>query len=59
MTASEKVAQASQALGAAMYAQAAQSAPAGGSDNPGSGSAEGADEDVIDAEIVDDEGEQK
>jgi molecular chaperone DnaK len=54
-TASEKVATASQALGAAMYAQAQASAPSGGSENPGGG---GADEDVIDAEIVD-EGEQK
>jgi molecular chaperone DnaK len=56
-SATEKVAMASQALGSAMYAQAQQSAPAGGSDAPG-GSAGGADEDVIDAEIVD-EGEQK
>ncbi len=55
-TASEKVATASQALGAAMYAQAQQSAPAGGSDAPGGTGA--ADDDVIDAEIVD-EGEQK
>jgi molecular chaperone DnaK len=55
-TASEKVATASQALGAAMYAQAQASAPSGGSENPGAGA--GADEDVIDAEIVD-EGEQK
>jgi molecular chaperone DnaK len=57
-TASEKVATASQALGSAMYAAAQASAPAG--DNPGSDSgAAGSEEDVIDAEIVDDEGEQK
>jgi molecular chaperone DnaK len=56
--ASEKVATASQALGAAMYAQAQQSAPAGGDAGPTGGAAPGADEDVIDAEIVD-EGEQK
>jgi molecular chaperone DnaK len=57
--ASEKVATASQALGAAMYAQAQQSAPAGGAEGGPTGGASGAaDEDVIDAEIVD-EGEQK
>jgi molecular chaperone DnaK len=57
--ASEKVATASQALGAAMYAQAQQSAPAGGGDAGPTGAADGgADDDVIDAEIVD-EGEQK
>jgi len=55
-TASEKVATASQALGSAMYAQAQQSAPAGGEPTGDAGAA--ADEDVIDAEIVD-EGEQK
>ncbi|MGB8022170.1 MAG: molecular chaperone DnaK [Candidatus Nanopelagicales bacterium] len=52
-SATEKVATASQALGSAMYAQAQQSASASGP----SGSS-GSDEDVIDAEIVD-EGEQK
>ncbi len=58
-TASEKVATASQALGSAMYAQAQQEAPEG-FDASGEQSGEaGADEDVIDAEIVDDEGEQK
>ncbi len=58
-TASEKVATASQALGSAMYAQA-QAAEAAGSAGPsGSESAAGADEDVIDAEIIDDEGDQK
>jgi molecular chaperone DnaK len=55
-TASEKVATASQALGSAMYAQAQQSAPAGSESTGDAGAA--ADEDVIDAEIVD-EGEQK
>jgi molecular chaperone DnaK len=55
-TASEKVATASQSLGAAMYAQAQQSAPAG--ETSGGGAGAGADDDVIDAEIVD-EGEQK
>ena len=49
------MATASQALGSAMYAAAQAAAPAG--ENPGSeGGAAGADEDVIDAEIVDDEG---
>jgi molecular chaperone DnaK len=58
-TASEKVATASQALGSAMYAQAQQEAPEG-FDASGAQSGEaGAEEDVIDAEIVDDEGEQK
>ena len=59
-TGTEKVAQASQALGTAMYAQAQQEASAGAptSDTDGgSGSAE-SDEDVVDAEIVD-EGESK
>jgi molecular chaperone DnaK len=56
-SASEKVATASQALGSAMYA-AAQAAAPSGDGNPGSGegASAGADEDVIDAEIVDDEG---
>ncbi|MGB7980116.1 MAG: molecular chaperone DnaK [Candidatus Nanopelagicales bacterium] len=66
-SATEKVAMASQALGSAMYAQAAQeSTPTGdgapgdfpGGDFPGGESGGNADEDVIDAEIVD-EGEQK
>ena len=52
-TATDKVAQASQALGAAMYAANAE-APAGGAS---ADSAE-SDDDVVDAEIVD-EGEQK
>ena len=54
-TATDKVAQASQALGAAMYAANAE-APAGGAS---ADSAE-SDDDVVDAEIVDEgEGEQK
>jgi len=58
-TASEKVATASQALGSAMYAAAQAAAPAGDG-NPGSDQGAGsADEDVIDAEIVDDEGAQE
>jgi molecular chaperone DnaK len=50
--AAEKVATTSQALGAAMYAQS--SAAAGGSEAPsGEPTAESADDDVVDAEIVD------
>ena len=53
--ATDAVAQASQALGAAMYAQAQQAGPSGGSDGPSAG-----DDDVVDAEIVDeDEAGQK
>jgi len=53
-TAQEKVAQISQEIGSAMYAQ--QSAP-GGSAGPGAeaGADAGSDDDVVDAEIVDDE----
>jgi molecular chaperone DnaK len=58
--ASEKVATASQSLGAAMYAQAQQSAPAGDTGATGGGQGGGsADDDVIDAEIVDDEGDRR
>jgi len=61
-SASEKVATASQALGTAMYAQAQAAgagAGAGGSDGAyGGAGSQGADEDVIDAEIID-EGDQK
>jgi molecular chaperone DnaK len=53
-TAVEKVATASQALGAALYQQ---QASAGGSEQPG-GEQPSADEDVVDAEIID-EDEQK
>jgi molecular chaperone DnaK len=53
--AAEKVATTSQALGAAMYANAQQSAPAG---DAGAGAGQGAsssDDDVVDAEIIDEE----
>ena len=53
-TAAEKVATASQALGAAMYQQAGPDAAAGGDDS----SHQHGDDDVVDAEIVD-EGESK
>ena len=48
--ATDKVAQASQTLGAAMYAQAQESGPA---ESGFGGEADGADEDIVDAEIVD------
>ena len=51
--ATDKVAQASQTLGAAMYAQAQES---GSAESGFSGEADSADEDIVDAEIVDDEG---
>jgi molecular chaperone DnaK len=62
-TASEKVATTSQKLGAALYAQAQPSAGAGGAgqDAPGAGAAEGSGrdddsaDDVVDAEIVDED----
>ena len=59
-SASERLAQVSQAAGAAIYAQAQQSADAGGTGSGGAQDASGgsADEDVVDAEIVD-EDEQK
>jgi molecular chaperone DnaK len=57
-SAAEKVATASQALGTAMYAQAAGSATGTAGPGPGADAAGGSDEDVVDAEIVD-EGEQK
>jgi len=53
--ASERVAQTSQKLGAAMYAQT-QGSESGGSDTGSAGSAAAGDEDVVDAEIVDEEG---
>jgi molecular chaperone DnaK len=56
-TATDKVAQASQALGAAMYAQAQQEGTAS-SEQAAQGAADTAEDDVIDAEIVD-EGDQK
>ncbi|MDO8307449.1 MAG: molecular chaperone DnaK [Actinomycetota bacterium] len=56
-TATDKVAQASQALGAAMYAAAQEQGAATG-DASAEGEGQAADDDVVDAEIVD-EGEQK
>ncbi|CAB4749375.1 unannotated protein [freshwater metagenome] len=52
--ATDKVAQASQTLGAAMYAQAQESSSA---ESGFSGEADGADEDIVDAEIVDEGGD--
>lgn len=52
--ATDKVAQASQALGAAMYA--AQGAAAGSSEGPGASA--DADDDVVDAEIVDEDSQK-
>ena len=57
-TATDKVAQASQTLGAAMYAQAAEANAAQGESAEGGSAADGSDDDVVDAEIVD-EGEEK
>jgi molecular chaperone DnaK len=57
-SATEKVATSSQKLGAAMYADAQQSATAGDAGAPGgdaSGSAGSSDDDVVDAEIVDED----
>ena len=48
-TATDKVAQASQTLGAAMYAQAQEA----GESEAGSGAESDADDDIVDAEIVD------
>lgn len=55
--AAEKVATTSQALGAAMYANAGANAADGGSDSgtDESGTSSSHDDDVVDAEIVDDE----
>ena len=54
--ASEKVAATSQKLGQAMYADAQAAGGAQGTESAGqAGTAQGADEDVVDAEIVDDE----
>ena len=52
--ATDKVAQASQTLGAAMYAQAQES---GSAESGFSGEADSADEDIVDAEIVDEGGD--
>jgi molecular chaperone DnaK len=53
-SATDKVAQASQSLGAAMYAQAQES---GSADSGFGGEADSADEDIVDAEIVDEGGD--
>ncbi|TDC79911.1 molecular chaperone DnaK [Streptomyces hainanensis] len=53
--ASEKLAATSQKLGQAMYADAQASQAAGGAAPGGAPGAQGADEDVVDAEIVDDD----
>jgi molecular chaperone DnaK len=53
-TASEKLAQSSQKMGAAMYANA-QAAGSAGSDDSSADGATASDDDVVDAEIVDDE----
>ena len=52
--ATDKVAQASQSLGAAMYAQAQES---GSAESGFGGDADGGDEDIVDAEIVDEGGD--
>jgi molecular chaperone DnaK len=51
-----KLAESSQKMGAAMYAANQEAGPAG---DAGAGEGAAADEDVVDAEIVDDEGEQQ
>jgi molecular chaperone DnaK len=57
-TATDKVAQASQALGAAMYTMAAEQQASAGAAGAAEDAAQTAEDDVIDAEIVD-EGESK
>ncbi|MGW4687601.1 Hsp70 family protein, partial [Streptomyces sp. NPDC004244] len=54
-TATEKVAAVSQKLGQAIYADAQGAQAAGGAGDAGQAKAGGADDDVVDAEIVDDE----
>jgi molecular chaperone DnaK len=54
-TAADKVAETSQALGAAMYAQAQAAGGQGGSEQPFSDAQATAEEDVIDAEIIDED----
>ncbi|HET6560706.1 MAG TPA: molecular chaperone DnaK [Marmoricola sp.] len=56
--AATKLAESSQKMGAAMYAAGEADASAPGADDASTGGGD-ADEDVVDAEIVDDEGEQK
>jgi molecular chaperone DnaK len=53
--ATEKAAQVSQKMGTAIYAQSQASASAGGASDGGSAGEEPADDDVVEAEIVDDE----
>ena len=61
-TAMEKLGQESQALGQAIY-EATQAAQAAGSDapggQPGGGAGPGSSDDVVDAEVVDDDRESK
>jgi molecular chaperone DnaK len=57
-TATDKVAQASQALGAAMYTMAQEANAGAGAAGAADAAADTAEDDVVDAEIVD-EGEQK
>jgi molecular chaperone DnaK len=57
--AATKLAESSQKMGAAMYAAGDADAAASGAGDAGAGASGGGDEDVVDAEIVDDEGEQK
>ncbi len=54
-TATDKVAQASQALGAAMYATAQEASGAAGASGGGDGASNEADDDVVDAEIIDED----
>ena len=57
-TATDKVATASQALGAAMYTMAQEQAGAAGAEGAADAAADTSEDDVVDAEIVD-EGEAK
>ena len=57
----EKLMAASQKAGSALYQQSAQSAPAGGGEpgaEPGAAQGGSADEDVVDAEVIDEDGEK-
>ena len=62
-SAQEKVARVSQEVGGALYAQQAEAGAAGAGETPGDGAQAGGatsgDDDVVDAEIVDDEGTEK
>jgi molecular chaperone DnaK len=59
--AQEKVARLSQDIGGAMYAQSAEGATAGAGEagNPGTSGAASADDDVVDAEIVDEDNDKR